>query len=163
MKTPALAMQQVYSLSKATYDGAVAAQGAARAAGTMRERDREAAGGGERPGGRRACGVRQEARSARSGSRLVVAAGGARVAAAGVLRPNPINRARSSSAGAALAGVMNSLQAADVPPTTLQLNAIAAARAAAARVMARWNGLRTTELTALNATLRAAGLGTIQP
>ena len=37
MKTPALAMQQVYTLSKATYDGAVAAQEAAPDARTMRE------------------------------------------------------------------------------------------------------------------------------
>ena len=58
---------------------------------------------------------------------------------------------------------MNSLQSADVQPTTVQLNAIAAARADASRVMARWSGLRTTGLSALNATLRAAGLGTIQP
>ena len=38
VKTPALAMQQVYSLSKATYDGAVAAQRAVSQAGEMRER-----------------------------------------------------------------------------------------------------------------------------
>ncbi len=37
MKTPLLAMQQVYSLSKAAYDGAVAAQDAIRHAGEIRD------------------------------------------------------------------------------------------------------------------------------
>ena len=77
--------------------------------------------------------------------------------------PTPDQPGTLNSAGAALADVMNSLQSADIRRTTMQLNAIAAARADASRVMARWNGLRTTELSALNATLRAAGLGTIQP
>jgi hypothetical protein len=53
---------------------------------------------------------------------------------------------------------MNILQSADVRPTTVQLNAIATARAQAGRVMARWNALTTVELTALNAKLTAAGL-----
>ena len=65
------------------------------------------------------------------------------------------------SAAAALAGVMTSLQDADVQPTTMQLNAIASARAIAARVMARWTRLRTTELAALNATLKSAGMTAI--
>jgi hypothetical protein len=53
---------------------------------------------------------------------------------------------------------MNLLQGADVRPTTVQLNAIAAARAQAGRVMARWTALTTVELDALNAKLSAAGL-----
>ena len=48
---------------------------------------------------------------------------------------------------------MNLLQGADVRPTTVQLNAIAAARAQAGRVMARWNTITTLELAALNAKL----------
>jgi hypothetical protein len=58
---------------------------------------------------------------------------------------------------------MNLLQAADVRPTTVQLNAIASARTNAAKVMVRWNALRTTELTTLNATLKTAGLAPIVP
>jgi hypothetical protein len=53
---------------------------------------------------------------------------------------------------------MNLLQGADVRPTTVQLNAIAAARAQAGRVMARWTAITTLELSALNAKLSAAGL-----
>jgi hypothetical protein len=56
---------------------------------------------------------------------------------------------------------MNSLQGADVQPTALQLAAITNARQLAARVMARWNALKTTDLAALDATLKSAGLETI--
>jgi hypothetical protein len=56
---------------------------------------------------------------------------------------------------------MNSLQGADVAPTANQRVAIASARESAADVMARWNALRTTELSRLNALLKAAGLATI--
>jgi hypothetical protein len=41
------------------------------------------------------------------------------------------------------------------------LTAIASARATAAKVMAQWTALETVELAALNAKLKAAGLGTI--
>jgi hypothetical protein len=54
---------------------------------------------------------------------------------------------------------MNAMQAADVAPTTNTLNAITAARANAARVMARWTALTTVDLPVLNAKLRVAGLG----
>jgi hypothetical protein len=53
---------------------------------------------------------------------------------------------------------MNLLQGADVRPTTVQLNAIAAARAQYSRVTARWNTLATVDLAALNLKLAAAGL-----
>ncbi len=58
---------------------------------------------------------------------------------------------------------MNSLQAADVRPTTMQLNAIASARAAAAPAMAKWQALVTTDLPALNTKLVAAGLAPLEP
>jgi hypothetical protein len=53
---------------------------------------------------------------------------------------------------------MNLLQGADVAPTAIQRETIAAARDGAASALARWNALKTTELTALNARLAAAGL-----
>jgi hypothetical protein len=62
---------------------------------------------------------------------------------------------------AALSGSMSVLQGADVAPTANQRSAIAAARDSAASVIARWNALKTTELAALNALLKAAGLATI--
>jgi hypothetical protein len=56
---------------------------------------------------------------------------------------------------------MNILQGADVQPTTVQLNAIADARATASKAMARWDAIKSVDLPALNARLKAAGLSTI--
>jgi hypothetical protein len=56
---------------------------------------------------------------------------------------------------------MNSMQAADVAPTSATLASVNAAQTAATGVMARWNALRTVDLPALNAALKAAGLGPI--
>jgi hypothetical protein len=58
-----------------------------------------------------------------------------------------------------LGGQMNSMQAADVAPTTATLASVTAAQTAAAGVTARWNALKTVDLPALNAALKAAGLG----
>ena len=59
---------------------------------------------------------------------------------------------------ASLAGQMNAMQAADVAPTANTLAAVTAALNAADAVMARWASLKTVDLPALNATLKAAGL-----
>ena len=45
-----------------------------------------------------------------------------------------------------LGALMNAMQAADVAPTANTLAAVAAAQQNAARVMARWNALRTVDL-----------------
>jgi hypothetical protein len=62
---------------------------------------------------------------------------------------------------AALGGAMNAMQSADVAPTMNTLNAVRAAQANAARVMARWTSLRTVDLPALNVQLKVAGLPTL--
>ena len=59
---------------------------------------------------------------------------------------------------ASLGALMNAMQAADVAPTANTLAAVTAAQQNAARVMARWNALRTVDLPALNAKLKAAGI-----
>jgi hypothetical protein len=59
---------------------------------------------------------------------------------------------------ALLGGQMNAMQAADVAPTATTLAAVTAALNAADAVMARWASLKSAELSALNATLKAAGL-----
>ena len=87
VKTPAVAMQQVYTLSRAMYFEAKAITEAAAAAQAAGRTDGAAA---------------------------------------------------LNSAAQALRGVMNSLQAADVPATTRQLKAIADARAAASAAMTKW-------------------------
>src|SRR5262249_47585320 len=62
----------------------------------------------------------------------------------------------------ALAAVMNSLQSADVQPTASQVTAIETALANARAAIGRWNTLKTTELTGLNAQLKGAGLPAIE-
>src|SRR6185295_18352563 len=78
--------------------------------------------------------------------------GGGRGAGGAAAAPDSL-----SAAAAALAGVMNLLQAADVTPTTVQLHAMADARTTAAKAMARWTALKTVDLAAVNAKLKAAG------
>jgi photosystem II stability/assembly factor-like uncharacterized protein len=169
VKTPAIVMQQVYTLSKAAYDDAVAATAAARQAREARDQiaklqakatgaasealaalDKkiEALAGAPPAGGRGRGGAGGGGGGGGRGGR-----GGAGADTAATL----------NGASAALSGVMNLLQGADVRPTTVQLDAIAAARANAAKVMARWNTLRTTELATLNATLKSSGLEPIVP
>jgi hypothetical protein len=54
------------------------------------------------------------------------------------------------------------LGAADVPPTASQVAAITNARALAARVMAKWQGVLNVDLMALNTALKAAGLESLK-
>ena len=66
------------------------------------------------------------------------------------------------AASAALSGVMNSFQGADVAPTANQLAAMAAAKKTAAEAMAKWNTVKTLDLAALNLKLKSAGLGPLK-
>jgi photosystem II stability/assembly factor-like uncharacterized protein len=186
VKTPALAMQQVYTLSRAAYDGAIAARQAAAQARGLRDQiaklqpqasgataealaafDKQvdalvgvAATGGRGRGQGGAGGGAAAGRGAGAGGGAAAGRGagaGGRGAAAG---GPPVETL--ASAGAALAGVMNLLQAADVRPTTVQLTAIATARAQATRVMARWTAASTADLVALNTKLTAAGLPAVK-
>jgi hypothetical protein len=164
VKTPAPVMQQVYTLSRAAYDGAVSARKAAESARALRaqiaelqprasgevasalsayDRKLEAIAGAQPAAGGRG---RGGAGRAGGGGR----AGGARGGGA------PVETLATASAS--LAGVMNVLQAADVQPTAVQLAQISEARGQGTRVMGRWATLSTTELAALNARLTAAGL-----
>jgi hypothetical protein len=159
VKTPALAMQQVYTLSKATYYGALDAQAAARGARAVRDQVANL-----RP---RASGATADALAALekkldaleptpqapTEGRGRAGRGGGRGSGAPVAPPGSL-----SAASAALAGVMNLLQGADVRPTAVQLAAITSARTTAAETMARWTAIKTVDLVALNATLKAAGL-----
>jgi hypothetical protein len=60
-----------------------------------------------------------------------------------------------------LTTVMNLLEGADVAPTTQALAAAARAEREFAALMSRWDALRTTELSALNARLRQLGLSPV--
>jgi hypothetical protein len=161
VKTSAIHMQQVYALSRAAYDGAVAARQTAAQARGLREQVAAA-----QP---KATGALADALTAFDKKLDAIAgaapAGGGRGRGAGGGGGGGRGGAPAgpavetlASAGAALSGVMNLLQAADVQPTAVQLAAIASARAQAARVTARWNTVATVDLAAVNAKLAAAGL-----
>ena len=141
VKTPALAMQQVYSLSKAMYYGALDTQATARQLRGFRDQIavRKA----------QATGSVADALAALDKS-LEAIIGGA--TGADTLL----------GASADLAGVMKSLQGADVRPTTVQLAAITRARTNATRAMGKWAGVKAVELSAVNARLKAAGLETLK-
>jgi hypothetical protein len=62
-----------------------------------------------------------------------------------------------SSISGDLLTLLGLLEEADAEPTTQAVAAVRAAQRDFDALVARWNAMRTTELTALNATLRAAG------
>ena len=68
---------------------------------------------------------------------------------------------RSAASSAALAGVMNLLQGADVRPTAVQLKAIATARTTAATTMAKWTAIKAVDMVSTNTALKAAGLAVL--
>ena len=142
VKTPALAMQQVYSLSKAMYYGALDTQAKARQVRGIR--DQIAARKAQ------ATGATAEALSALDKTLEAIVG---TVAGADSL----------TGASSGLAGVMNVLQGADVRPTTVQLTAIARARTNATRAMGKWAGVKAVELSAVNARLKAAGVPVLTP
>jgi photosystem II stability/assembly factor-like uncharacterized protein len=153
VKTSSVALSQIASLTKEMHDGAVALHAAynqARAlAGELDKQSgddiaafktkvdsiapAQAAGGGR--GGRGGGG---------GGGR-----GGRGGAAAGP--------ATLESASAAMIAAVMPMQNAEMPPTASQLEAVAKARVQSAEVLKKWNALRGTGLTALNAKRKAAG------
>ena len=119
-------------------------------------------GGGARGGG--AGGARGGGGAAGAGA---AAAGGAQAAAPPQPAPQaapgaPAAAVTLSGAGSALSGVMNSLQAADVEPTTNQMTAIAAAKKTAAEAMTAWTTIKTVDLPAINLKLKTAGIAPLK-
>jgi hypothetical protein len=168
VKTPAAALQQIYTLSKATYYGALEAQDAAKQARGVRDQiaklspqAKSAAADALARLDRKLEALEPAPPASAAGGRGSSSGGGGPAGGRGAA-PAP-SADTLSGASALLAGVMNLLQGADVQPTTVQLNTIANARAAASRVMARWTAIKTVDVAALNATLRAAGLSPITP
>jgi photosystem II stability/assembly factor-like uncharacterized protein len=181
VKTPALTMQQVYSLTKSAYYGAIDAQQASQQAqhlrdqiGTLQPQAKgEAAaaldaldkkivaaltpaaapapeGQTGRAAGSQAAppGAAPGPAAGRGGGR-----GGRGGGAPGGGAANALTAASTS-----LAGVMNSLQGADVQPTANQLKAMTDALQAQAAAMARWRAVKTVDVPAANLKLKAAGL-----
>ena len=144
VKTPALALQQIYALSKAmTMARSTRRRPRARRVRSATRSPTSVLAPAARAAGR-AGGAGQEARVARAETPWRRAEGRGRGGRAGGGRGG--GGACGSAAGslsaasAVLAGVMNLLQGADVHPTTVQLNAIASARTTAATTMAQVGG-----------------------
>jgi hypothetical protein len=165
VKTPALVMQQVYSLTKSMYTDAVDAEVAAQhvqgvhdqiaritpqATGAMA--DTLAAFDKRLDASLAAAGPPAPPTGGRGGGRGGRGGGGAGAPA------NPL-----TGVSEALGGLMNSLQAADVQPTTNQLTAITTALQSYRQTMAAWSTIKTVDLPALNLKLKAAGLPVITP
>jgi hypothetical protein len=156
VKTPAVSLNQLYTLMRGSYFDAAEARAAMDSARRLREQvaERRAASSDPVRPALDAFDKRLEdlmGAQAPAGGR-----GGGRGAA-------PAPPANSLGAVVAtLSGLARELGAADVQPTAEQANNIAAARTGARRVMARWQSLSTTELTALNAALTKAGLKPIK-
>jgi photosystem II stability/assembly factor-like uncharacterized protein len=146
VKTAPAVLQQVYSLSRDMYFGAVDIQTAAAAIGSLR--GQVAARRAKAQGGV----ADQLAAFDKKAGALQTSA------QASSMPPSSAPAETLAAAVAALRGVMNSLQEADVQPTAIQLAAIALAQQLAARVTARWNALAGTDLAALNGSLKSAGL-----
>jgi photosystem II stability/assembly factor-like uncharacterized protein len=128
VKTPALVMTQVYTLTNATYYDALAAGQAAREAQSLRDQIAKIT-------------------TAIGDTAKALAAFDKQLADAGL-----------AAAATGLSGAMNALQSADVTPTTNQLKTITNARTNGTAAMTKWTAIRTTGLTAINAKLKAAGL-----
>lgn len=132
VKTPTLVMQQVYTLTNATYYDAMAAGQAARDAQSLHDQI----------------------------AKLVATAPQAVMNALSAF-DKQLTDAGLAVAATGLSGAMNQLQGADVAPTDVQMKAILTARSNGAAALATWTSLKTTGLGAINAKLTAAGLAAL--
>ncbi|MGH9139680.1 MAG: hypothetical protein ACRD2I_00915, partial [Vicinamibacterales bacterium] len=143
VRTPALAMQQVYSLSTSMYYGAIDAQVAAREVQRLRDQ------------------IATQRTQATGAVAAALDSLDAKLRAPGSSAPPGLNALTEASAG--LVAVMNILQGADVRPTAVQLRAITTARRAADVALAKWRAVKAVDLPALNAKLTAAGRTPLAP
>jgi hypothetical protein len=161
VKTPALAMQQVYTLTGATYYGAADARQAAGKIAALRQQIAKLQPQAS-PAVAPALAAFEKKAAALEGTPPAAGGGRGRGAGPGGAAPGPPAPVDTLWAvSGALGAVMNAMQAADVPPTANTLAAVTAAQQNAARVLARWTTLRTVDLPALNSQLKAAGLQTL--
>jgi photosystem II stability/assembly factor-like uncharacterized protein len=160
VKTPALVMQQVYTLTRDLYYGAAEARAAATTLGSIRQQTAKLQTQGAAAD---AIAAFEKKAAALEGT---PASGGGRGRGAGPA-PAPAGGRGSAppapidtlwAASASLSAVMNAMQAADVAPTANTLTAVTTAQQNAARVLARWKTMKSVDIPALNAQLKAAGL-----
>jgi photosystem II stability/assembly factor-like uncharacterized protein len=149
VKTSQLVMQQVYSLTKEMYFGALTAHEAALELRRLREEAstrRQTASGSPSPSleafitkASALEGTPPSPAGGRGGRGLPAGAPSAQV---GGPPPAPVPQDTLWAVRASLAGLMNSMQSADVAPTAATLAAVTAAQANATRVIARFRALK---------------------
>jgi photosystem II stability/assembly factor-like uncharacterized protein len=170
VKTPALAMQQVYTLTKAMYYAAADARLAATALGTVRQQVAKLQPQAQGAVVQALAAFEKKAASLEGtpppagGGRGRGAGGGPPAAGGGRGRggaPAQVGTDTLWGVTGALSGLMNSMQAADVAPTANTLTAVNTAQLSASRVMARWQAFKKIDVPALNAQLKSAGLSPI--
>ena len=156
VRTPAARLNQLYTLMRGSYFDAAEARSALDSARRLREQVVR-----RRANSPDAVKAVLDAFDERVGELVgTPAPGGGRGGGRGAAGVRPLDSL--GAVVAALSGLARELGAADVQPTAEQLKGVAAARAAARGVMARWQSLSTSELTALNSALTKAGLEPIE-
>jgi photosystem II stability/assembly factor-like uncharacterized protein len=158
VRTPAIAMARVYSLTSAMYFGAEGALTATRTAADLRGQVVKLQANASGPLAE-ALAEFDKRLAALEGTRTTGGGGRGGRGGAPVPAGPPDTLWRVAEV---LSGLMNSMQAADVVPTTNTLNAVTSATAAASRVMSRWAAFRTMDIPELNAKLKAAGLPVLE-
>jgi photosystem II stability/assembly factor-like uncharacterized protein len=152
VKTPPAGLQQQYTLSKQVYDAAANAQKALAQLRKLREQLQQMQG--------QAQGTLAEAIAAfdKKAGELQGAGGGGGRGGRGAAPAGPPTL---SAAAGNLTQLMQLLDEADVTPTTQLTAAVSSRLTETSKLIARWNALKGAELAALNAQLKAAGLGEI--
>ena len=160
VKTPALVLQNVYSLINAVYFGAIDARAAQDRAQNLRS---QTAARLQTAGAAVKTSLEAFDKKLDGIAGAVTGGGGRGGGPAGRGGGAPAASPETlAGVAASLGGLVNALGSADVQPTANQVSAISTARAAAARVMTRWRAIETVDLAALNAALKGAGVEPIK-
>ena len=154
VRTPLPGLTQQFTLAKQCYDGAVEASKIAQQARSMRQQLQQARErAGEGPVNDAIIAFDKEI------TEIAGAAAGGRRFGGG--RGGPRGPDNIASVGAELSLLLRDIDNADVAPGTPIATAVADRRAAMAKLMARWNSLKSADLTKLNGQLKQANLPVI--
>jgi hypothetical protein len=158
VKTPAVALTQLFTLTRTLYDDAQATHAAAMQARALSAQVARASGNDATAFKAQLDSIAPAAAGGRGGRGGGFGGGRGGRGGGAPAGPPSLDEASTGALGAAMA-----MQNADVAPTAAQVTAANAAHTTAAATLARWTRLRGTGLTALNAKLKAAGQQPVQP
>ncbi|HEY4307519.1 MAG TPA: hypothetical protein VGM82_23800 [Gemmatimonadaceae bacterium] len=150
VKTPAVALTQLFSLTRMLYDDAANTHDASIQAHALSAKLASMSGND-------AAAFKAQLDSLAPAAAPGGGRGGGRGGAAANAAPS-LDGASAAAVNAAMA-----MQSADVAPTAPQVTAANQAHTGATAMLAKWNRLRTTGLAALNTKLKASGQQTVTP